>query len=222
MSGVRPFRRALSISLSFSAAAWIASCSSMDPPIDAIRTDQFMIADAIYAYQARTGRLPDRLIETCSPDCAADWLSDPWGHLYEYSRTGTSFELRSIGADGVRSTPDDIIYSPERERAEVLRVAGCYHVLRFPAVQERPQILILDSLPLPTGTHAYRVQPQLLQDEGWWVPVGDSLKVTWGSHYSMILLLKATNDQLDGVLVEATEHSSTSRGSVSARRVRCG
>ncbi|MFM7930167.1 MAG: type II secretion system protein GspG [Pirellula sp.] len=36
---------------------------------------------------------------------------DPWNRPYEYKVIGSSFELRSLGADGQSGTSDDIVSS---------------------------------------------------------------------------------------------------------------
>ena len=36
---------------------------------------------------------------------------DPWNRPYEYKNNGSSFELRSVGADGQSGTADDIVSS---------------------------------------------------------------------------------------------------------------
>ena len=65
------------------------------------------IKDAVGMYQIQNGRLPESLEELKQPSknqdegLIPDLGKDPWGHDYEYERTGSrKFIVRSLGADG--------------------------------------------------------------------------------------------------------------------------
>src|SRR5688500_2390265 len=96
---------------------------------NATRTQAIILADALHAYQRRIGHLPERLAELCArgAPCSLEsgtvieaTPSDEWGRPFEYRTRGESFEIRSFGPDGVRSTGDDVVYSPVLEREQLL------------------------------------------------------------------------------------------------------
>lgn len=65
------------------------------------------------SYPQQLGALHEQPSDLTDP---SKWLQlrkepikpDPWGHEYEYSMTGTDFEIRCAGADGKSGTEDDI------------------------------------------------------------------------------------------------------------------
>ena len=80
------------------------------------------VKGAIKLYQLQVGTLPSNLEALREkPGDIADptrWKgpyfdeeipADPWGNNYKYSPNGTSFELRSAGADGQEGSEDDVI-----------------------------------------------------------------------------------------------------------------
>jgi len=72
--------------------------------IIAVRSDLNTLAAEISARYASTGEFPESLNEVFGRT-----PQDPWGHNIVYRKTGTGFELRSIGPDGIEGTSDDII-----------------------------------------------------------------------------------------------------------------
>ncbi len=80
------------------------------------------LSSAVKQYQLMMQQLPpslDALMNQPS-DLAnpGDWTklldkipSDPWNRPYEYKVNGSTFELRSVGADGQSGTSDDITAS---------------------------------------------------------------------------------------------------------------
>jgi hypothetical protein len=56
-------------------------------------------------------RYPDRLVEAFPPrsNWAMEYDRDAWGRLLRYRATGSDYELRSAGADGVFDTNDDLV-----------------------------------------------------------------------------------------------------------------
>jgi len=80
------------------------------------------LSSAIKQYQLMMQQLPSSLdsLMTQPADLAnpGDWTKlldkipvDPWNRPYEYKVNGSSFELRSLGADGQSGTSDDIVSS---------------------------------------------------------------------------------------------------------------
>ena len=65
----------------------------------------------IEKFAAERGRLPTSLDEVLRPSATPGEYSfrhDGWGRTLLYSVAGSSFELRSLGPDGVEGTPDDL------------------------------------------------------------------------------------------------------------------
>lgn len=195
---------------------------------DATRTDAIFLADALHAYQGRTGHLPERLADLCphGAPCSVESGAvieatprDAWGRPFEYRTSGGSFEIRSSGPDGVRFTGDDVVYAPMLERAQVLRVAGCYRTSP-PARTMGTTLLVLDTVPIRPGAHAYRIKPPLAGEEGGWAPAaGDSVQVAWGKVRSFVLGF--VEDELRGYQVEATEHRWSRGAAIVAHRLGC-
>ncbi|MFM9063007.1 MAG: type II secretion system major pseudopilin GspG [Pirellula sp.] len=80
------------------------------------------LSTTIKQYQLMMQQLPSSLdaLMNQPADIAnpADWTKlldkipvDPWNRPYEYKVIGSSFELRSLGADGQSGTSDDIVSS---------------------------------------------------------------------------------------------------------------
>jgi len=80
------------------------------------------LASSVKQYQLMMQQLPSSLdaLMTQPADLAnpADWTKmldkipvDPWNRPYEYKVNGSTFELRSLGADGQSGTSDDITSS---------------------------------------------------------------------------------------------------------------
>ncbi|MCY3005294.1 MAG: type II secretion system major pseudopilin GspG [Planctomycetota bacterium] len=80
------------------------------------------LSSAVKQYQLMMQQLPASLdsLMTQPADLAnpGDWTklldklpSDPWNRPYEYKLNGSTFELRSLGADGQSGTSDDIVSS---------------------------------------------------------------------------------------------------------------
>jgi hypothetical protein len=63
------------------------------------------LATMVRFYRQRTGELPPSLAAICPTPS----LDDPWEHEFVYARTSeTTYELFSLGRDGVRGTDDDV------------------------------------------------------------------------------------------------------------------
>ncbi|MEY2612872.1 MAG: Type secretion system protein precursor [Planctomycetota bacterium] len=80
------------------------------------------LSSAVKQYQLLMQQLPQSLdaLMTAPADLAnpGDWTklldkipSDPWNRPYEYKLNGSTFEIRSVGADGQSGTSDDVISS---------------------------------------------------------------------------------------------------------------
>jgi hypothetical protein len=63
----------------------------------------------VIAYRDRTGALPLKMSDLNITD--SELQTDPWGnpYVYELSADGMSYEIKSLGPDGVAGTPDDIV-----------------------------------------------------------------------------------------------------------------
>jgi hypothetical protein len=194
--------------------------------------EELDIAYELKGYAARTGGLPERLSEVCpaARPCTAmsrepnSGAQDPWNRPYEYRRSGPSFELRSAGPDGIRLTADDIVYSPVRERMQVLRIGGCYRTDLVDLDRGAPRLLVLDTVPVRPGWREQRVWPSLEGEDGLWKMVGeDSVEVSWGRRrrYRMILAMGYARDTLRGDKLQLTEHRPQRLGRVKGSRVAC-
>ncbi len=80
------------------------------------------LSSAVKQYQLLMQQLPQSLdaLMTAPADLAnpGDWTklldkipSDPWNRPYEYKLNGSTFEIRSVGADGQSGTSDDVTSS---------------------------------------------------------------------------------------------------------------
>ncbi|HJR66913.1 MAG TPA: type II secretion system protein GspG [Gemmatimonadaceae bacterium] len=74
-----------------------------------------LIDDWIRASIARDGTVPASLDHVRPPEAEAAhyaplerFLRDGWGRAIEYTPGTASYELRSVGADGIVGTPDDV------------------------------------------------------------------------------------------------------------------
>jgi hypothetical protein len=221
-----PLNRTLSpvrVAILAIAFSGLAACQTPRNPAARTRSEQLMLADVLYDYQARNGRLPEQLSEVCSLACVpgSDEMNDAWGRPFEYRTAGASYEIRSVGADGVRLTGDDVVYSPAAERAQALRVAGCYRTDLAELNQGAPRLLVLDTVPVAPGALGYRVQP-VLYDRSYWVPDGgDSIEVSLGGRTGFGLEMEFARDSLRGYRFERTEHDFRRLGRVAATRVDC-
>ena len=84
------------------------------------KTEISNLKSALESYRLEVGSYPQQLAALHEqPSDLADptkWLQlrkepikpDPWGHEYEYTLSGTDFEIRSAGPDGKSGTEDDI------------------------------------------------------------------------------------------------------------------
>lgn len=84
------------------------------------KTEISNLKSALESYRLEVGSYPQQLSALHEqPSDLADptkWLQlrkepikpDPWGHEYEYTLSGTDFEIRSAGPDGKSGTEDDI------------------------------------------------------------------------------------------------------------------
>ncbi len=74
------------------------------------------LANGLRAYQEQNGVLPentgDPISDVLHPRFMVELVrDDAWGRAIAYDRTGSGFELRSLGPDGVAGTSDDIVTS---------------------------------------------------------------------------------------------------------------
>nr|WP_253155618.1 type II secretion system protein GspG [Stieleria tagensis] len=91
--------------------------------VDATKTQLKMLKSNIAIYQLRINGLPETLEQLrdgpSDADKKAKWVApimteipkDAWGNEIEYSVNGNSYEIRSAGMDGQKSTEDDIVVS---------------------------------------------------------------------------------------------------------------
>jgi len=94
---------------------WLAQTSTRDTedtlyPTPAART-AFRLRQLqvkIQRYEERQQRPPDSLSEIVTSE-GARLLHDAWGAAIIYNRSGSTYELRSPGADGRPHTVDDIV-----------------------------------------------------------------------------------------------------------------
>jgi len=74
------------------------------------------LAAGIETYRQRNGSLPNaadivQLTDLLYPQYMKELLrEDGWGHSLLYEPMGSNFRLRSLGADGMRGTQDDIVF----------------------------------------------------------------------------------------------------------------
>jgi len=74
------------------------------------------LAAGVEAYRQRNGSLPNaadivQLTDLLYPQYMNELLrEDGWGHSLLYEPMGSNFHLRSLGADGMRGTQDDIVF----------------------------------------------------------------------------------------------------------------
>lgn len=91
-------------------AGVLFSCRSGGvPPCDRANSQLLEVRAATERYQAVEGHLPGDLRELVNRKYLDAPLTDPWGHEISYTPESTAFDLRSVGADGVRGTEDDIL-----------------------------------------------------------------------------------------------------------------
>jgi len=78
------------------------------------------LAAGIAKYKDMNGSIPaapdiTRLTDILHPLYMSDLIrEDGWGQPIEYQVTGATFRLISAGPDGMRGTPDDIVFDPNR------------------------------------------------------------------------------------------------------------
>lgn len=72
----------------------------------------------VEAYRVKNARLPDSLEAIVPPDQAdpnflphARFYRDGWNRAFLYTHSGQSYELRSLGSDGMRSADDVVVTS---------------------------------------------------------------------------------------------------------------
>lgn len=83
-----------------------------DSDAEATRDLLQRIATALTEQAERDGALPERLAQL-QPTVASGEIvrEDAYGHLIQYERRdGTGFTLRSVGADGIARTQDDLVW----------------------------------------------------------------------------------------------------------------
>ena len=68
-----------------------------------------LIEHLVQEYQSDLGRLPGSLEDALEHGRGNVKLNDPWGFRVAYTPSGTSFDLRSVGADGTPRTSDDVL-----------------------------------------------------------------------------------------------------------------
>ncbi len=90
------------------------------PPAEgnAAQASADMLRDAVLAFVAATGKLPEGLADLTAKNpktdapYASDVPLDPWGFGFVYTvvdAATASFEIRSWGPDGLPKTPDDVV-----------------------------------------------------------------------------------------------------------------
>ena len=78
------------------------------------------LAEGIAKYREMNGTIPTAtditvLTDVLHPLYISELIrEDGWGDPIEYQSTGATFRLVSAGPDGVRGTPDDIVFDPAR------------------------------------------------------------------------------------------------------------
>lgn len=79
----------------------------LGPQLEA-RWEMAQINSDVIEYRDRTGALPLKMDDLHITD--QELKTDPWGHpyVYELSANGMSYEIKSLGPDGVEGTSDDI------------------------------------------------------------------------------------------------------------------
>lgn len=178
------------------------------PPVPVQYTEASItrLSKAIGKYIDRYEDTPSDLDALCSqflPCQGADrsQLEDAWGRRLLYVRLSSSdYELRSMGADGLRGTDDDLVYSPGVEARRVRELTGCYRVEGELTWFPQPRRMFLDSTHISTRT--YDARPRIRPFGGpFWHPHGrDSLTVYWtGSESSgPVLRMLVTGNELVG------------------------
>jgi hypothetical protein len=75
-----------------------------------------VLADWVGEFRRAHQRLPARLEEIVAPDPADTnflphdrWWTDGWQRRFRYTLSGSAFELRSAGEDGLFGTADDLV-----------------------------------------------------------------------------------------------------------------
>jgi hypothetical protein len=74
------------------------------------------LADGIASYRQRNGSAPSAadivtLTDVLHPQYMNELVrDDAWGHPIQYEAAAGNFRLRSVGADGLRGTADDILF----------------------------------------------------------------------------------------------------------------
>lgn len=92
---------------------------SEEARINATRTSIGTIQQAVTIYEIRTSRLPDSLDQLCQPigdrpaSLARKDLNDSWGVPFSYTKSGSTFIIRSAGPDKAMNTADDLLNRDE-------------------------------------------------------------------------------------------------------------
>ena len=102
------------LALAVFVVATVSFIGSLNEDTDAEATRDLLrrIATALSDQAGRNGALPETLAEL-QPTVASGEIvrEDAYGYLIQYTRRDAStFELRSLGADGVADTSDDIVW----------------------------------------------------------------------------------------------------------------
>ena len=109
-------------------AAFLASCDApamRDTDAELFRTRTQLtgaralnMSQRVVHYYQQNGTLPTRLSELELPAVEGDSTENPandaWGRPFAYRLVGSGFEIRSVGADGVLGSDDDIQYQTPR------------------------------------------------------------------------------------------------------------
>jgi hypothetical protein len=207
--------------------ASVAACGPPESPpemrtIRALKTLHGVIAQ----YHAETGTLPTSLATLCQAHvqgCARERVArdpvDAWTRPIAYTLTpsGDDYELRSSGADGRATTPDDLVLTHSSHRARVLALAGCYILEGRTSGDSRERVTLDTSHAVASG---YAMQTssssELLAD--WspeWFPWGrDSVLIHFPGLAWTFIVARQRGDTLTG---EATSGGDTSPWTRSAR-----
>lgn len=178
-------------------------------------------------FRDSVGYLPNRLVDVCRISmtwCYGDsarWVRDGWGHRLSYSVTDTTYEIRSLGKDGLPNTGDDISLSSTQEHRWVQEFAGCYEFSRRPpGASEGP--FVLDTV--PTSAAQYRLLPLDGHRRAVWYPMpGHQVWLAWLTTPSGIVakLEEASGDSLVGTGFEGSDFAPGRQRRIVAYRTAC-
>lgn len=181
---------------------------------------------AVARFRDSLGYLPAQALDICRTNpwwCQRDstgFLEDGWGRAVSFSRSGTGYEIRSLGPDGAPHTADDIFLASEQERGLIRHLRGCYQLVRPPPGFESARF-VLDTV--AAGPAEYELRPTQGHRRAVWYPMpGRSVWLEWSTTPSGILvILQARNDSLVGTSVELSDFAPQRRHRVVASRISC-